>query len=228
MLLAEVEVRHSRSIAPTRRVALGFTVLPIEPAPGWGPVLLAGVVAAMTPGLDDDLKNDLYNLVDALEAGASIAQPRLRHRFQKDVIGLDRSVHSLVSDDSQVYFDIDDHALPEVNALAAVYACAAIPIEGRTNAFRCVRKALLWNAPLGLEFVSHMLGEGGGFGRWFALPTDSQWAMRLLGYGPSDHPSVVQIKERFRERVWAAHPDRGGNAEAMMELNRARRILLSA
>ncbi|MDQ1376415.1 MAG: rRNA (guanine1516-N2)-methyltransferase, partial [Acidimicrobiaceae bacterium] len=45
MLLAELEIRHSRAIAPTRRVALGDLWLPTEPAPGFGGILLAGILA---------------------------------------------------------------------------------------------------------------------------------------------------------------------------------------
>ena len=33
MLLAEIEIRHSRAVAPTRRVALGPYWLPTEPSP---------------------------------------------------------------------------------------------------------------------------------------------------------------------------------------------------
>ena len=40
MLLAEIEIRHSRAIAPTRRVALGPYWLPTEPSPGYGGILL--------------------------------------------------------------------------------------------------------------------------------------------------------------------------------------------
>ena len=42
MLLAELEVRHSRAVAPTRRVALGRHWLPTDPAPGYGGILLGG------------------------------------------------------------------------------------------------------------------------------------------------------------------------------------------
>ena len=46
MLLAELEVWHSRAVTPTRRVALGHLVLPTDPAPGFGGLLLGAVVAA--------------------------------------------------------------------------------------------------------------------------------------------------------------------------------------
>src|SRR5205814_3249132 len=52
MLLAELEIRHSRAVVPTRRVALGLHWLPAEPAPGPGGVLLGGLVAAHADAID--------------------------------------------------------------------------------------------------------------------------------------------------------------------------------
>src|ERR671913_2237823 len=92
MPLAELEVFHSRPIAPTRRVALGHRDLPVSPAPGFGGILLGGVVAAFMPGLDPDLFDDLDRLTHQLEAGMRIPQPPPRHPPPQDPIGLPRSV----------------------------------------------------------------------------------------------------------------------------------------
>ena len=54
MLLAELEVFHSRAVQPTRRVALGHLVLPVDPAPGLGGILLGAVVAEHSRRLDGD------------------------------------------------------------------------------------------------------------------------------------------------------------------------------
>lgn len=226
MLLAEVEIRHSRPVAPTRRVALGLTLLPTEPSPGWGPVLLGGLVAANAPALDTDMTLDLYRLIDDLETGMSFSQPRLRHRFQKDTVGLDRSVHTLVGEGENVWFDLDDRALPEVNVLGALYAAVSLPLPSRPKTFSVIRKALVWDQHLDHAFVAHLLGDESSFSRWNTLPTDKRWAMQLLGFGPDDRPSKTDLKDRFRQRVWGAHPDRGGNAEEMVELSAAKRILL--
>ena len=46
MLLAELQIWYKRPITPTRRIALGHLVLPTDPAPGLGGVLLAAVMTA--------------------------------------------------------------------------------------------------------------------------------------------------------------------------------------
>ena len=53
MLLAELEIWHSRPIAPTRRIALGRLILPVDPVPGFGGVLLGAVIASHAPEIDD-------------------------------------------------------------------------------------------------------------------------------------------------------------------------------
>ena len=43
--------------------------------------------------------------------------------------------------------------------------------------------------------------------------------------GVSRHASVAQIKQAYRDRAKAAHPDAGGSAAAMARVNEAYRIL---
>ena len=69
MIVAELEVYHSRPVAPTRRVALGHQTLPVDPAPGFGGVLLGGIVARFVGGVDPDLLPDLMRLSLQLENG---------------------------------------------------------------------------------------------------------------------------------------------------------------
>jgi len=73
MLLAEIEIRHSRAVAPTRRVALGPHWLPTEPAPGYGGILLGGIVAAHLGEVDGELREEFLGLVDDLEGGKRIS-----------------------------------------------------------------------------------------------------------------------------------------------------------
>lgn len=232
MLLAELEIRHSRPVAPTRRVALGLAVLPVDPLPGWGPVLLGGLVAAHVGAIDIEELPELYDLIDDLEAGRRIAQPKLRHRFQKDTVGLDRSRHSLIGEGEHVWFDFERHASPAVSLLGALYAAAALPVSARPVVFRVLRKAVQWTHTLDASFVAHLLGDDAAFSQWRALPTDHRWALKVLGFGPSDSPDRTDIQAAFRELVWAAHPDRGGSTGAagqrISELTHARRILIAS
>ena len=75
MILAEFEVFHSRPVAPTRRVAISGGRLPVEPAPGFGGLLLAGIVAAFAEQLDEETRDDLDALMTKVTNGANISQP---------------------------------------------------------------------------------------------------------------------------------------------------------
>src|SRR5215471_12916674 len=112
MLLAELEVRHSRAVAPTRRVALGSLWLPTDPPPGYGGILLGGIVAAHIDDLPPEERDDFLALTDELEAGKRIPQPRLRHRYQTDVVGLERTRHALVGTDDDMRFELAGHGRP--------------------------------------------------------------------------------------------------------------------
>ena len=102
MLLAELEVWHTRPRAPTRRVALGNLVLPVDPAPGFGGVLLGAVVAHHIPEVEDDYVPDVHRLIDQIERGDRVVQPRLRHRYQVDRHGLARSTHRMLGEGDEL------------------------------------------------------------------------------------------------------------------------------
>ena len=142
MILAELEVFHSRPIAPTRRLALGDRDLPVSPAPGFGGVLLGGIVAAYIPTLDPEMFDDLDRLSRQLEAGFRIPQPRLRHRLQVDRVGLQRSVHRLQGHGESLTFEIDDKGAPAHHVLAAVYAAGELPLGARNRVLEAIRKAM--------------------------------------------------------------------------------------
>ena len=76
MLLAELEIFHSRTNAPTRRVALGYVYLPLTKGSGNGAVLLAGIVARFIPDIDEDFYDDYRKLLNQLQRGERISQPR--------------------------------------------------------------------------------------------------------------------------------------------------------
>ena len=229
MLLAELEIRHSRAVAPTRRVALGVRWLPTDPAPGFGGALLAGLVAAHIGFLDEELIGEFFRLIDDLQSDARIPQPRLRHRFQVDVVGLERSRHKLMGDGELLWFELDSHGAPVPQLLGAVYAAAEIRTKGRDAVFRAIRRAARWRGPLGPTFVTY-LGSDEAAKAWRPFPTDERWALRVLGFGPDVSPKKSEVQRRFRDLIREAHPDNGGAAgnagQRILELTEARRILL--
>ncbi len=232
MLLAELEVFHSRPIAPTRRVALGITVLPTDPAPGFGGLLLGAITATFLPGVDPDLHDDLLALTRQLEAGRRVPQPRLRHRFQDDRVGLNRYRHHLVGTGERLEFHIDDRGSPEPNVLAAVYAAGRLDPSIRPGVFDALRRSLSWRGDLGAEFVAHVSGSR-TTAAWSAPGGRDPivWALDVFGLG-TDQTGRAAVQSRFRQLLREAHPDHGGlaadAAARIAELTEARRILLAA
>jgi hypothetical protein len=231
VLLAELEIRHTRQNLPTRRVALGRRWLPTDPAPGFGGVLLGAVVASRAWDLDDEEREEFERLVADLERGARLAQPRLRHRFQRDVVGLDRSRHELLGDGELLWFELDDHGAPIPQLLGAAYAAGDLPSVTRVPVLRMLRKASRWRGAIGPTFVSWLTSEEAPR-MWRGLPTDERWALTTLGFGADDRPDRDAVQRRFRDLLRRAHPDHGARADdagqRILELTEARRILLYA
>jgi hypothetical protein len=233
VILAELEVCHSRPIAPTRRVALGERNLPTDPPPGFGGILLAGIVATFASSLDDELYNELNGLIRQVDRGQRIAQPRLRHRFQQDRVGLTRLRHRLHGEGEELHFEIDaGSATPAQHVLAAVYAAGELRPSLRSPVIDAVRLAMQWRAPLGPNFVARIAGHGATTA-WSpaAIADPLGWARLTLGFTTEHVPSRDAVQRRFRDLLRAAHPDHGGEAagaaDRIAELTEARRILLS-
>jgi hypothetical protein len=236
MILAELELFHSRSIAPTRRVALGHLDLQVDPAPGFGGLLLGAVVAAHMPALDPELFDDLNNLTLQVENGQRIAQPRLRHRLQADRVGLQRSVHRLVGEGERITFDLQkDNGSPGQHILAAVYATALLPRGARPHIMAVIRKGMRWAGPLDHTLVTHLSGLTRDQGWSVDAHRDPVgWALEVLDLrdGTAERVSRRIIQRRFRDLVRDAHPDHGGSATVaarrIAELTEARRVLLQS
>lgn len=229
MLIAELEIRHSRPIAPTRRVALGKIFLPTDPAPGPGGLLLAAVAATYAHRLDDELRDDLPGLVDDLELGLKIRQPVLRHRFQSDVVGLDRSRHRLVQVGDAVMLEHDDRATAAQNMLGAIYAAGKLSYEARPVVFGLVRAAMRWDETDPDMLIDRLVHQSPEVGH--VVPGARSWALGVLGFATEIVPSRTEVLSHFRSLVRAAHPDHGATASGashrITELTRAKRILLS-
>ena len=88
---AELEVCHSRVVAPTRRVALGSLDLPED----YGPVLLGCVAGWFSQGQDDEFFSDAAKLLAYVSTRTPIPQPHMRYRFQQDLVGLLVSSHRI-------------------------------------------------------------------------------------------------------------------------------------
>jgi hypothetical protein len=233
MIVAELEVFHSRPVAPTRRVAVGHTLLPMDPPPGHGATLLAAVAATFAPMLDADLADDYARLLRQIERGQRISQPRLRHRFQQDRIGLTRSSHRMIVDGPRLRFRIEKGTgTPEQFLLAAAYACAPMPMAQRAAAIAAINVGVAWRGSLDARFVSRVLGRSTSAAMpALALSDPVGWAMRILGIDADVKVSKATVQRRFRERLRDAHPDHGakddGAAERIADLAEARRILLT-
>ncbi|HEV7719653.1 MAG TPA: hypothetical protein VGO60_00125 [Iamia sp.] len=233
MVLAELELFQSRPIAPTRRVALGSCLLPVSPAPGFGGILLGAVAAAFVGQVDADLHGDLERLTHQLELGRTIPQPRLRHRYQTDHVGLTRRIHRLTGDGERLHLDLDlsEGTSPGPQVLAVVYAAGRLPIESRGPVMRVVRRGLRWRGSIDDKIIAAVSGQGAGLVTAAARYADPEaWALTILGLaGPL--PERRDVQRRFRELLRVAHPDHGGGegaAERIAELTEARRILLAS
>ncbi|MCC6438537.1 MAG: J domain-containing protein [Acidimicrobiales bacterium] len=230
--LADFELYHSRPIAPTRRLALGLQYLPANPAPGPGGLLLAGIVAAFGATLDEDDRAELSLLMQQVESGFRIVQPRLRHRLQRDRVGLLKSHHRLDAGSDGPDFNLTSGTgSPLVHALGAVYAAGNLPAGCQADVFGALRKALRWTGALDARFVAHISGGGATPAGWRALGSDPvAWALSVLGFAEGEDPTKRDIRRQYRDALRVAHPDHGGDegeaAERIAELSEARRILL--
>ena len=230
--LAELELFCSRPHAPTRRVALGQSHLPCEPTPGFGGVLLGGVVARFVTEIDEELIPDVKALTHELETGRRVAQPRLRFRLQVDTVGLDAVSHRLVGNGDVLAFEFDDRGAPEQQILGAVYAAAALTPSLRRPIMTIIRRAITWGGPIGPELIASLSGfRGAVLGSRRAVGDPVQWALSCLGLPiATSAPSPKDVQRNYRERLREVHPDHGaeveGAAQRIAELSEARRILI--
>ena len=231
MLLAELEVWHTRPRAPTRRLALGTLVLPVDPAPGFGGVLLGAVVARHVVDVDDDYVPDLHRLIDQVERGDRVVQPRLRHRYQVDRHGLARSTHRLLGDRDELDFEFESHGSALAMVLGAVYAVERLDGPRRHAVAPVLHKAMRWRGPIGPALIAHLAGTTAT--TLTSLADPRAWALDILGFPEgSTTPSKKEVTAQFRIRMRSVHPDHGGDitdaSQAVHDLAEARRILTAS
>ncbi len=228
MLLAELEIWHTRPTVPTRRVALGHMMLPVDPAPGFGGLLLGAVVASHLGGVDDDYIADIHRLINEVGNDERVVQPRLRHRFQVDRHGLTVSRHRLIGDNDQIEFELGSIGTDLSQVLGAVYAAERLAPEHRRGVTAVLQKAARWRGPIGASFIAHLAGSQTT--NLEALADPLGWALTLLGFEVgAKRPSKREVTRAFRTQMRQVHPDHGGAdldaARAMSDLAEARRIL---
>ena len=231
MILAEFEVWHSRPVVPTRRVALGADDLPTDPLPGFGGLLLAGVIANYVSRLGSEHLDALDRLMDDVEVGMRIPQPRLRHRFQVDRVGLRSSLHRLVGDGESLSFDFEFGAPPAPQVLAAVYRTGQMAPLARRSIMSLLRSAALWRGVDHSDLIAYLCGRDPSSGFAASQHVDPvSWAMAVLGFD-TGLPTRREVQRRFRTLLRAAHPDAGGEgahaARRIGLLTEARDILVA-
>lgn len=229
MLLAELEIWHTRPLTPTRRVSLGHMVLPTDPAPGFGGLLLSAIVARHVIEVEEELLPDTHRLVAQIERNERVAQPRLRHRYQVDRHGMARSLHRLVGTGEDFAFEFDTQGNPMQQVLGAIYSLERLDIPSRKALAPLMVKALNWRGPLGHAFISHLVGTKATSLRSIGDPR--AWALEILGFPMGTvKPTKSEVMAQYRNRLRAVHPDHGGNqdsaSKSIGDLGEARRILI--
>jgi hypothetical protein len=230
MLLAELEIWHSRPRTPTRRVSLGHLVLPVDPAPGFGGLLLGAVLAKHIRDVDHDLVPDVHRLLDQVTRGDRVVQPRLQHRYQVDRHGLAASVHRISGNGENVSFDLNSHGSPLSQVLGAIYAVERMSLKARQALNPTLHHAMRWRGPIGPAFVTNLAGATSASLATLANPR--LWALELLGFpAGTEKFTKKQVMSHFRTQLKAVHPDHGAEsadaAEQIDKLNDARNILLA-
>ncbi len=203
-------------------------VLPVDPAPGFGGLLLGAIVAQHLAGVDDDYVPDVHRLISQIASGERVVQPRLRHRFQLDRHGLSHSTHRLVGDGEDLSFEFATTGTDLAQVLGAIYAVERLAMEHRRLITPVLQKAARWRGPIGPSMIAYLAGSQTT--TLEALADPNGWAMQLLGFDlGADKPSKRQVTKAFRTKMRDVHPDHGGveidAAKAMSDLAEARRIL---
>ena len=203
-------------------------VLPVDPSPGFGGLLLGAIVAEYLFGVDDDLITDVHRLLAEIESGGRIVQPRLRYRFQVDRHGLAKSHHRMIGNGDDISFDFRSVGTDLSQVLGAIYAVERFAPEHRRKIVPVLQKAARWRGPIGPSMITYLAGSQTL--ALEALADPRSWALDILGFDDGNaSPSKRAVMAKFRERMRDVHPDHGGNtvgaAKAMSDLAEARRVL---
>ena len=132
-----------------RAASLGNLVLPVDPAPGFGGLLLGAVVAGHIGDVPDDLVPDVHRLIDQIDRDVRVVQPRLRHRFQVDRHGLALSTHRLLGDGEEITFDFHTTGTGVAQVLGASTRSSASTRRAATSSSPCCTRRCAGGASSG-------------------------------------------------------------------------------
>jgi len=228
-VLAEIEIWHTRPFTPTRRLSIGALNLPVKHSPGFGGLLLGGIVAQHFGEIDDEVVPDVHRLLAQVERGERVVQPRLRHRLQTDRHGLAKSVHRLHGNENELKFNFESNGSDLLQVLGAIYSLERLEDSARRALSSVISRAMRWRGPLDSSFISFLAGNASA--NISAMADPRAWALELLGFPAGTvKPSKRQVQERYRAVLRSVHPDHGGDAltasKSIEEIGEARRVLL--
>jgi hypothetical protein len=249
VLLAELNVRHTRRHMPTRRVALGDVYLPTSGSAN-GATLLGAVISEFMGELDEEQRELVPRLLHDAREGLSVPRIALRYRLQTDTHGLDRSRHRILAeattdDVPRIVLEFDRHGRGDPQVIGAILAAAALPPSARSIALYSIDEALRRpELPLGMKVRRLVFGAPDlrpplpgtptAFAAdelWVGVPSERRWAMEVMGLHAGMDVERNDVQARFRRLVRLAHPDHGAEheraAERLAELAEARELLLA-
>ena len=182
--------------------------------------------------MDEELVPDIYRLVNEIERGQRVVQPRLRHRYQVDRHGLARSTHRLTGEGEAISFHFEDNGSPLQQILGAVYAVERLaPDAPHTHRRRAAPGAALERS--GRPRARSPTWPAARSGAARCRPSSIRWRGRSTC--SASRPGTVgpvkrDVLAQYRSRLMQVHPDHGGDeiaaSKAIVDLGEARRILL--
>jgi hypothetical protein len=247
VILAELDVRHTRRHMPTRRVALDASYLPMT-GQSHGAALLEAVVAENISSLDEEQLDLLPKFLHSAKKGLMVPRIALRYRLQTDTHGLDRSRHRLLDEHGWLIIELDVHGAAVPQVIGAVMAAASMGQSSRLRALRAIEAAVQSPGVIPEPFIVRRLFHGVPRDRpplasagpirqpadseWNGVSSDRRWAMEVLGFTAGSDVGRDDVQRRFRRLLRLAHPDHGaesvGAADRIAELSEARALLLDA
>lgn len=125
-----------------------------------GGLLLGAIVATFAPRVDPESVEELLGLMTEIEADRHVPQPRMRHRFQTDRVGLQRITYSVSSVGEKLTFVFPtDKATATQHLLVAAYAVRAIGHVDRPVVLATMRRAIGFPGGSDSDLLRYLTGS---------------------------------------------------------------------